>query len=1712
MNSEGNISLFLQLFKGREDCFGQQGEGWYFPVEKPLDEFYLRRHLEGDATFGVYVLNRQSRCHLLCVDVDIPKAELEDINFADRAIKYDHLRIKLQAVLDTLHTQLGLPLDSILLEDTGGRGYHIWVFLSDSLDGNTAVLFGEILKRRLNFSIEFFPKQGSLTAKRQYGSLIKLPLGLHRKYGLRSVVFSLSDNRPVPIDGVTASLEHLASLAPVSPEVIAQAAQAFRAEIPVNDDAPPRPFGLGGGRPQFEGHPNMLLPQCHAIGNIRTKAERGEALSRSEAFHFADVMLSIPGGEDCIHETMRLSFRQDYDERRTQDEIERIKPLYPTSCSALVKQTICSGYCKDSVRKRNEDPLVPNTTPCSVWLQRARVTPAAPREHLLDRIAAPENLKQAFFQLKQYHEHEDFLFFDPFDYQHFERNLDANCEVIGKALIERIELPFSGYLPVSLPKKLNDALELQYRGMSYSTVYDQTPIQAVFNLVAPVIEKEFQSSSYGYRWNLETGDPYRIFEDWRKAYPRFRSEIMAALRRYPNGYHICCDIKGYYDHVDHEILLEQLRPVVPDTYIYQLIERVVRAYECDGKGGKGVPQGPAYARILANLYLNDFDVFAAQVTSAYFRYVDDFVLVFKSQKEAEQGLERLVKRLLDLGLELSQDEAKKPAIVANTDVTRVRNTLDKIQYGILEGTRHLQHLAPQAVADFGDALERHSVSPVSLEQLVRINDALPSLLYVVTQESLSPHPLRPKLCAIVGILIKQRWFCPKRLKNIFYRLLELESDPKTLRELFTSMEPAHKAYFILSVFGCWQSRGEHRELLKDLITTALTDANSFVWGFAVAIAATPGLGIDIGAQLANLLERLSQKEGYFGLIKWVATVNYLALPPNERMQLRKLVGPNSPDLLKMLLLSKLHTLPTMYVDGTYLRGILRNSGVLVLPAVSVLIAAATDESALFDDLLKSALSRLAFKPLVISLVTKEIFKRRGSAGLAEAENLKEFYGQVSDKELKQAMLNALSRIMNYGLACDEEFAKLHKEKDRYNECFFFERALGGANYDYLELIPEDRLREYMRCDLDSARGIVGDLSAKTILLPSAFGYDSGKHEIRLEFRNEARYRELGGQEFPRAPDSIRRALLLAAQAYKKAAYFLRLAGKVPPISVDNVLVDATESTLVFRTLGRSLSAQHIITGVTFGDQEPDIAKMVSIFLQDLLFKTRAEAKNFLDQTHHKGIDAFLAHCIRNMSAKEPAQRYSCSRFDYLVEQFTKAPGLSEPQICSLYLRERLKGALFRHNSEKVTWNGICRAVNDHLGEHLRVVCEPRVLHDAPFQNHLLLVGRGKRELHTLSRELLGLILNRRDLVDVKWADGPYCDLVECLLLYGIISVEVVSLGRVLDNKLALHRLFTAGFHTENRIRVEAGGYCAEFASEEIAALLIPEREGKTWEAIVGLSLQQLAVQALLACEVETGENRLTVRKPDAMSQEVFRRFAHACLVRVPQVEESAQRLLDAVFLALRSNEDFARPGGLGDIRNVVEILAEDLRRVRRSFDIKRRHGKADGRDFPPDIGCRSWFRRLRAKEQALLGCALTNSFPSSRDGYACSWDQQGPSMVNLVIPSERVNSLMADLRRGKLFGYKLRYMYSGRAMALWDLPLCVASGTIYAICELAKGSATVGGAAKGVAAVGASFSSVVMVMFAGKLLLYDIGYWASWHRRLVGALRKIWKAETEDSS
>jgi len=1130
------------------------------------------------------------------------------------------------------------------------------------------------------------------------------------------------------------------------------------------------------------------------------------------------------------------------------------------------------------------------------------------------------------------------------------------------------------------------------------------------------------------------------------------------------------------------------------------VERVVRGYEAEPGEGRGLPQGPAYARLLANLYLNDFDRTVQEDTAAYFRYVDDFFLVFDSYASAERGLERVVILLRDLGLELSDDVKKRATIEPNTELANIRRTLDKIQYGILEGTRQIQHLDTETVSDFFSAVERHSGSPADLEQLVKINDALPTLLYSVSQKTLIPHDFRVKLLDISRLLIRRGWFCPKRLKIIFYRLLDIEPEKEQFIGLFDEMLPAHRVYFLLSVFGGWRSRGEHDDLLKSLLAKACQDEDPFVWGFAIAISAEVEVNQVSERCKAFGVAKLSPDAGWFRLARFLGSCDYALLSSEQRAALRHLVHEQSPDFLKAVMLGNLRSFPSTYLDGTYMRGLVREFRFLLMPEVARLLAVAMDRTELFNSIVSFMVSTPSFKALCVSLVTQAIREERASAGRADINNLQSLYKHVPNAELRNAMTAALTSVHTYALEPGAEFFKKYRPLNNYNGCYLFETIEPVYDYRYLELIPEDRIRESIKRDFNSVERILADLASKRVLLSHEFSYDSGKKEVTIRSVPLAGMLQLIRGSFALEPACIGEALRIATDIFKKALYFRRVTGKIPLISLQNLLIDRTSGTAVFHTIGRSMTTPFAISGVTIGEEKADVAQMIALLLQQLFFATDADAVKFLDKKHHPPASAFLSQVIFNMSSKEPSHRYLFPRFQYLTDAFTRCQTSSDEELGVLYLLERLKAGLFRHNPEWMTWQGACSALNGHVSD-VRILFDNQSLADVPLQNRTTGIRLIKGHLHWLSLQMLNLSMNRHRIKILNKADPYYLDLVEYLLLYGVVCVETVALCRASWGKRILD---VKKYHTllmKEEVSVSASGYEQKVPSLDFAALFTYRSDG-TGKDVNDLSLRQVALLALLACGGEVGPGEVHISKPHGLSKKCFDDLAHACLFRIPRFETEAHKYFEVVLSALRTGDDLKLDVDIDCVEKTVIVIGRDFTRIRRHMKLKRYMGWSDGKKCPEKIVCKNRFRRpVAAKVDAIPAMALVNTFPSSK--YRCSWDMFQNVVTNLVVASSGFYSFLMDLRRG----HKLSYLYTGRSMFLWDILLLFCTMLVSTLAKCGEDGFQHKFLKNGCANVSLLFLSFAVLLVVK--VFYDLRHWVPPLKSIIAHVRKVRQLDKE---
>ena len=198
---EVSAAILTSLLATRFDCYAVQdsipdasGRYNYCKCQCPpkVIPMVMKRHVKGEITIGLYQVSLEDTVKWVCFDIDDHKGER-----GAEAVEAD-VR-KLLAVL----SKHGIPF---LLEASGSpNSYHVWILLKPTKTYH-AYLFSRKIKSEADIECEVFPKQKSLNKDSKYGNLVKVPLGINRKTGVRSQFLDPNTFEPysglVPIPGI----------------------------------------------------------------------------------------------------------------------------------------------------------------------------------------------------------------------------------------------------------------------------------------------------------------------------------------------------------------------------------------------------------------------------------------------------------------------------------------------------------------------------------------------------------------------------------------------------------------------------------------------------------------------------------------------------------------------------------------------------------------------------------------------------------------------------------------------------------------------------------------------------------------------------------------------------------------------------------------------------------------------------------------------------------------------------------------------------------------------------------------------------------------------------------------------------------------------------------------------------------------------------------------------------------------------------------------------------------------------------------------------------------------------------------------------------------------------------------------------------------------------------------------------------------------------
>jgi RNA-directed DNA polymerase len=216
------------------------------------------------------------------------------------------------------------------------------------------------------------------------------------------------------------------------------------------------------------------------------------------------------------------------------------------------------------------------------------------------------------------------------------------------ALIQRL-LQEGRYEPQAVRRvRIDKPGSKEKRPLGIPTVRDRIVQSAMLHILEPIFERDFSESSYGFRPGRKAGQAVAVVE-----------ESLA------EGYAwvVDADIKGYFDSIPQQALLARVRKKVADGKVLGLLEKFLRQGVMEsGKGWEptesGTPQGAVISPLLANIYLDDFDHEMEQQGKKMVRYADDFILLCRSQAEAQEALAQVRCWMEKAGLQLHPEKTR----------------------------------------------------------------------------------------------------------------------------------------------------------------------------------------------------------------------------------------------------------------------------------------------------------------------------------------------------------------------------------------------------------------------------------------------------------------------------------------------------------------------------------------------------------------------------------------------------------------------------------------------------------------------------------------------------------------------------------------------------------------------------------------------------------------------------------------------------------------------------------------------------------------------------------------------------------------------------------------------------------------------------------------------------------------------------------------------
>lgn len=674
MNKDLSVLLYELFITNTYALAFQRDDGKYITKYLPLSKYMIEEMLNQKGAIGCYQqCYKSNMVKWICFDFDSPDKENPDLNYI-----YESCIVPLKTICDKYHIRY-------LTEFSGRRGIHLWIIFSHLIPKDKAFYILSYLKKKLilqigelkSVNLDLFPAT-DLSKGNIVGKQVKLPLSIH-KSGSRSWLFEgqfinrLDNNSETFLESQFNILkkykvndyEKVIKIIGIDKDDYINKLKYIKYQV-------------------YSGLKLSIREAIDILSRTKVYKQIFDRLMQGKAYR--QDWLVIMGTFSPLHDGGRFvkemySIFPNYDMKKTEDNIGRyIDKYFPATFEYLYQ--IYDLDIEESLNKKD--------TGYAYLLNTYGITP----KKEVDQIISPKNEGEIHVEDTLRKEIKYFL---------------DNDEVLNVSIWNKLN-SFKKqdiiYISEIVSKVLNGTLEIEWKPSAFFydrrenemktrrlvslDAFDRVLTTHISLLLQYSIKKRWNSFSY----NLSFCSREDIFYNWYSSWSEYINKIKAFLEvPFMETYNVfTIDLKEFYDHIDYLSVYSRFQGEFSEKenklfkFLIDYNDSLMRKiYE--GKR-KGVPQGPAYARIISEMYLDAviLSIFSKYESSTYhlFRYVDDIIVFVKPENDANEMYSFLVSNLISYGLPINEEKSCCYGLIKSLTNEQRREILrkDKFTYDL----------------------------------------------------------------------------------------------------------------------------------------------------------------------------------------------------------------------------------------------------------------------------------------------------------------------------------------------------------------------------------------------------------------------------------------------------------------------------------------------------------------------------------------------------------------------------------------------------------------------------------------------------------------------------------------------------------------------------------------------------------------------------------------------------------------------------------------------------------------------------------------------------------------------------------------------------------------------------------------------------------------------------------------------------------------------